>query len=294
MKKTFTKILALLMFIHPASATEKPAKELFGAAQLPAATEPQSLEPQSLGFYSKGCIGGAVGIAVDGKTWQVMRLSRNRRWGHPELIKTVENLAYDGKKLGWNGLLVGDLSQPRGGPMLSGHASHQIGLDADIWLTPMPKRRLNKSEREKFAATSMIKSDSLLVDPKVWTKGQENILKTAANYPQVERIFVHPGIKKKLCEDVKGDRFWLAKMRPYWGHDYHFHIRMNCPKGSLNCKNQPDVGSGDGCGKELAWWFTDEPWKKSTVPAKPKKPILLKDLPPVCVQILNAPASQGQ
>ena len=39
----------------------------------------------------------------------------------------------------WPGLLVGDMAQARGGPMLTGHASHQVGLDADIWLTPMPQ-----------------------------------------------------------------------------------------------------------------------------------------------------------
>jgi murein endopeptidase len=33
------------------------------------------------------------------------------------------------------GLLIGDMSQPRDGPMLYGHSSHQIGLDVDI--TPM-------------------------------------------------------------------------------------------------------------------------------------------------------------
>ena len=92
-------------------------------------------------------------------------------------------LALDGQKAGWNGLLVGDISQPRGGPMLTGHASHQIGLDADIWLTPMPDRTLTEQEREDLSATSMLKGDSLYVDPDIWTPGQAAILKTAASYP---------------------------------------------------------------------------------------------------------------
>ena len=46
------------------------------------------------------------------------------------------------------GFSVGDMSQPRGGPMVTGHSSHQIGLDVDIWLTPMPTARSRrKSER---------------------------------------------------------------------------------------------------------------------------------------------------
>lgn len=268
-----------------------PAKQLFGAVKLPSVSA-----PAAAGFYSKGCVTGAIAIPVDGAAWQVMRLSRNRRWGHPDLIKTVERLALDGKKVGWNGLLVGDISQPRGGPMLTGHASHQIGLDADIWLTPMPDRRLSDDEREKLSATSMLKGDGLFVDPDIWTPGQAAILKVAAGYPQVERILVHPGIKKKLCDTVKGDRTWLSKVRPYWGHVYHFHMRIKCPAGSPNCRGQEAVVKGDGCGDALAWWFTDEPWKPakpSDKPAKPKKQILLKDLPPVCAAILSAPGPKS-
>lgn len=273
----------------PAIADEKtPAKELFGAVKLPAVSA-----PASAGFYSKGCVTGAVAIPVDGSAWQVMRLSRNRRWGHPDLIKIIERLALDGQKVGWSGLLVGDISQPRGGPMLTGHASHQIGLDADIWLTPMPNRRLTDDEREKLSATSMLKGEGLYVDPDIWTPGQAALLKVAASYPQVERILVHPGIKKKLCDTVKGDRAWLAKVRPYWGHNYHFHMRIKCPAGSPNCRGQEPVTKGDGCGDALAWWFTDEPWKKSTTPSKPKKPILLKDLPPACAMILEAPGPKS-
>ncbi len=268
-----------------------PAKELFGAIKLPAVSA-----PAAAGFYSKGCVTGAIAVPVDGPAWQVMRLSRNRRWGHPDLIKIVEKLALDGQKVGWNGLLVGDISQPRGGPMLTGHASHQIGLDADIWLTPMPNRRLSEDEREKLSATSMLKGNGLFVDPDIWTPGQAAILKTAASYPQVERILVHPGIKKKLCDTVKGDRAWLSKVRPYWGHNYHFHMRIKCPQGSPNCRGQEAVAKGDGCGDALSWWFTDEPWrpaKKTDKPTKPKKQVLLKDLPPVCATILNAPGPKS-
>ena len=151
--KLFARALlaALALAASPAFA-EPPAKELFGAQKLPA-----QLAPQSLGFYSKGCLAGGVAIPVDGPHWQVMRLSRNRNWGHPNLIALLEKLAADGTKVGWPGLMVGDLSQPRGGPMLTGHASHQIGLDADIWMNPMPDRRLTRQEREDTSAVSMLK-----------------------------------------------------------------------------------------------------------------------------------------
>ncbi len=282
-------LAALCVALTLPAFAETPAKELFGAQKLPAL-----LPAQSSGFYSKGCLAGGVAIPIDGPYWQVMRLSRNRNWGHPNLISLLEQLASDGTKVGWPGLMVGDISQPRGGPMLTGHASHQIGLDADIWLTKMPNRRLTAEEREDTSAISMLKGDSLYVDPNIWTPQHASILKTAASYSQVERILVHPGIKKKLCDTVKGDRAWLSKVRPYWGHNYHFHLRIKCQAGSPGCKGQEKVVPGDGCGDALAWWFTDEPWKpapKPTKPVKKKKPILLSDLPAACAQVLNAPAA---
>src|SRR5690242_13576495 len=133
-----------------------------------------------------------------GQTWQAMRLSRNRNWGHPNLVATLERLANQGPKTGWRGLLVGDMSQPRGGPMRTGHASHQVGLDADIWLTPMPARELTRLEREEMSATMVVAEDRKDVDPNVWTPAHAAVIKAAAQDPQVVRIFVNPAIKKAL------------------------------------------------------------------------------------------------
>src|SRR5262245_26662013 len=159
---------ALAAVVPPSSVAtsgEQLAKDLFGAEKLPAV----AAKPQTFGFYSKGCFSGGVAIATDGPTWQAMRLSRNRRWGHPAMIKLVEKLSKAAVADGWPGLLLGDISQPRGGPMLSGHASHQVGLDADIWFTPMPSRRLSAQERENMSAVSLIKKGGLTVDDKLWT-----------------------------------------------------------------------------------------------------------------------------
>src|SRR5882724_2272336 len=127
------------------------AKELFGRK-----TSPAPLATHSIGFYAKGCLAGAQALPVNGKTWQVMRLSRNRNWGHPNLVEFLERLADQAPKTGWRGLLLGDMSQPRGGPMMGGHASHQVGLDTDIWLTPMPDRELSREEREEMMATMVV------------------------------------------------------------------------------------------------------------------------------------------
>jgi penicillin-insensitive murein endopeptidase len=229
-----------------------------------------------------------------------MRLSRNRNWGHPKLVALLEKYAGEVKaKDGWPGLLVGDISQPRGGPMLTGHASHQLGLDADIWFTPMPSRRLSKTERENLAATSMLASDNLSVNKKVWGEGQVNIVRRVASYPEVERVLVHPAIKKALCEAGSKDRGWLAKVRPYWGHFYHFHVRIGCPSDSPTCTKQAAIPGDDGCGKELDDWFkllTAPPKPKPPVaqparPVKPKPPLTLADLPAECRTVVGDDAA---
>lgn len=262
-----------------------PAKELFARKLKPA-----DLAARSIGFYSRGCLAGGAEIAVDGDAWQVMRLSRNRNWGHPELVATVEKIARQVKAEGvWPGLLVGDVSQPRGGPMLTGHASHQIGLDADIWLTPMPARTLTRLEREEMSATDMVRPDRRDVDPKMWTPAHGRILRIAAQQSNVERILVNAAIKKAVCREARGDRRWLAKIRPYWGHNYHFHVRLGCPDGEAACRPQDPPPTDEGCGASLDWWFTDAVLNPKPDPKwKPKPPLTMAQLPAQCRGVLNA------
>jgi penicillin-insensitive murein DD-endopeptidase len=259
-----------------------PARELFGRMPRPA-----PFGPRSLGGYARGCLAGAVALPVDGEAWQVMRLSRNRHWGHPNLVALIERLARRAPQInGWPGLLVGDMSQPRGGPMITGHASHQIGLDADIWLTPMPDRRLSREERETMSATNVVRADRLDVDPEVWTPQHTAIIRAAAREREVARIFVNPAIKRALCREAGSDRAWLAKVRPMFGHNYHFHIRLACPPGDGSCADQDPPPDGDGCGAELAHWFT--PQMLSAKPAPPRSPLVMSQLPAECRQVLLA------
>ncbi len=263
-----------------------PAKELFGRK-----SEPAPMAARTIGFYAKGCLAGAAALPINGTTWQVMRLSRNRNWGHPSLVQFLERLAAQAPKTGWHGLLVGDMSQPRGGPMLTGHASHQVGLDADIWLTPMPDRELTRPEREEMSATMVVAEDRKDVDPQVWTPAHFNVIKAAAQDPKVQRIFVNAAIKKALCREAGSDRGWLGKVQPWWGHDYHFHVRLVCPSDSPECTPQPARPSDDGCGKELSHWFTDAVLhpKPDPTPPKPRPGPRMADLPPACRQVLMAP-----
>lgn len=278
--------------LAPAFAQDQPAKQVFGHIDLPSAGP-----SRSYGSYAKGCQSGAIALPTEGEGFQAMRLSRNRRWGQPQLVSFIERFAQDSQKIGWPGLLIGDISQPRGGPMLTGHASHQIGLDVDIWWRKMPDHIMSAQEREDTPFISMLdKSKFLTVDDRKWSPLNARLVMMAASYPQVERIFVNPAIKQKLCQSWTGDRTFMGKIRPIYGHDEHFHVRLSCPAGATDCKPQAAVGPGDGCDKSLAWWFTTEPWaapKKdpNAKPPKPPRPMMVSDLPKACAAIAVAPSA---
>jgi penicillin-insensitive murein endopeptidase len=261
-----------------------PARELFARK-----TTPLAGPARSIGAYNGGCLEGGVALPLAGPAWQVMRVSRDRYWGNPNLVAFVERLAEKAKKVGWNGLLIGDMSQPRGGPMLNGHSSHQIGLDVDIWFTPMPAHELSREEREFEMALKMVAENRRDVDSATWTHERTELVRTAAQDPAVTRIFVNPAIKKAMCREAASDRSWLSKVRPWWGHDEHFHVRIACPPDSPLCKEQPETGSSDGCGSELAGWLRKTEAPPPPTGTRPQHNTLLGALPARCRAVVRAP-----
>lgn len=289
----------LIAFVAAASGASAlaqdnaPAKDLFGRV-----AQPADLASRSIGSYARGCLAGADPLAYDGPAWQVMRLSRNRNWGMPILVAYIEKFATDTQKLdGWPGLLVGDLSQPRGGPMTFGHSSHQIGLDVDIWFDPMPPYTLSREEREQRKATSYIRSGTNTELRKdLWTRAHTRMMKRAASYPEVDRIFVNAGVKKELCDTAGRDRAWLRKIRPWYLHDDHLHVRLSCPPGMADCVPQDPIPEGDGCGENLRYWLSAAPYAprdKPVKPVKPPPPMTMAALPSTCRQVLSAGAPGG-
>src|SRR3984885_3255629 len=266
------------------NSPQTPAKELFARK-----TTPLLRPPQSIGSYADGCLAGAIALPITGSAWQVMRVSRNRYWGNPSLVAFIQRLADSGKRVGWNVLLIGDMSQPRGGPMLNDHSSHQIGLDVDIWFTPMPAHELSREELEFEMALKMVAKDRRDVDQTTWTHERTELVRTAAQDPVVTRIFVNPAIKKAMCREAGSDRAWLAKVRPWWGHDEHFHVRIACPPDGPLCKKQPETGSSDGCGSELAGWLRKTEAPPPPPGAKPQHNVPLAALPAQCRAVVRAP-----
>ena len=278
-------VLVAVISLPGMAAAQPLAKELFGAEHTASRHKPA---PD--GSYAKGCLAGAEELPETGPTWQAMRLSRNRNWGHPEALAFIQRLSkFAASQPGWNGLYIGDISQPRGGPMLTGHRSHQLGLDIDIWMTPAARLKLTKTERENLSAISMRRAKGAFVNNR-WTREHHLILKAAAKDPAVARIFVFPGAKVRMCKDEKGDRSWLRKIRPWWGHHYHFHVRLACPKGTRNCENQAPPPPGDGCADAQKWVndiLNPPPPDPNAPPPKPRREYVLADLPKQCAKVLS-------
>jgi penicillin-insensitive murein endopeptidase len=271
-------LVALLLAAAPASA-KNPWAEIDG---------PSAGRAQAIGAYSAGCVAGAVALPLRGDGFQVMRTSRNRYYGHPTLIAFVERLAARAERQGLGRLLVGDLSQPRGGPAAYGHASHQSGLDVDIWFRLLPRDAgpLSRQQTEQMAMESVVRTADGVLDGRRWDRRYGELLRLAATAPEVDRIFVNPVVKQALCRSgEQGD--WLGKLRPWWGHDQHFHVRLRCPADSPGCESQKVIPEGDGCDEDLDGWVREiqlaAKRPKPTPPDRSKTP-----LPLACDAVLAA------
>ncbi|OAN43946.1 penicillin-insensitive murein endopeptidase [Paramagnetospirillum marisnigri] len=243
---------------------------LLGASQADAA--------EVIGGAAAGCVAGAEALPLVSESYQVLRPARQRYWGHSDTVAFVKSLAVS--TAGQGLLLMGDMAQPRGGPMPSGHASHQNGLDVDIWFrvasTPLSERELANPR-----PLAMVRGQDV---SEHWGPVQAAMLERSARAPEVERIFVNPVIKLAMCRAANGgERSWLGKLRPWWGHDEHFHVRLRCPADSPLCEPQKPFPEGDGCGEELLSWLA-----KPTSPVPPERPhVQTRPMPEACATVLN-------
>jgi len=275
-------LLAFSLITTPALCAEPP---LARAADWAAPGHPSPGPSRAIGGTSLGCLAGGVALAPEGPGWQAIRTSRNRHWGHPAAIALVEHVAGRARAAGLPDLWIGDIAQPRGGPMPFGHASHQTGLDVDIWLDLRPKPRVPAAQREELVIPSLVLPDESVVDPARWTARHATLIRIAAEAPGVDRLLVNPAIKRRLCADHAGEP-WLRRVRPWRGHDSHMHIRLRCPSDSPDCAEIAAPPPGDGCDATLDWWFTPEARR----PAAPlTRPGPAPRLPLACAAVLAAP-----
>ena len=244
---------------------------------------PSGGSPRAIGETSAGCIDGAATLPTEGRGYVAMHLERRRNYGHPSLIQAIQDLGEKAAR-GIGMLHVGDLGLARGGPMPFGHRSHQSGLDVDVWfdLNPGLHARADR-QRSNVPAPSLLNSAARGLDYGLWNDRHIRILQAAANLPSVDRIFVNAYIKRELCETVSGDRSWLRKIRPWYHHDDHFHMRLACPPDSPACVRQETIPVGEGCDSSLDWWLQQHP----ALPSKSSEP--KPALPSACRGVLAEP-----
>ncbi|EHM42140.1 peptidoglycan amidase MepA [Hafnia alvei ATCC 51873] len=244
-------------------------------------TKPVPGVAQAIGGFANGCIVGANPLPLQADDYQVMRPDQHRYYGHPDLLAFINRLSSEVSQRQMGTLLIGDMAMPAGGRFSSGHASHQSGLDVDIWLQ-LPKQRWSQQQLLKPKPIDLVAVNGRNVIPALWSDDTGELIKLAAKDDEVTRIFVNPAIKQKLCDTAGTDRDWLRKVRPWFAHRAHMHVRLRCPASSLECQDQTPPPAGDGCGAELASWFQPPP-----PGSKPSKPSAPPPLYPSCQALLD-------
>ncbi len=246
---------------------------------------PTRLQPRIVGGPGPGCIQGAIELPPEGPGYRTIRMSRSHFWGHPDTIAALQLLARQAQSAGIGDLYMNDISKPRGGPFPGVHASHMLGLDADVWLDIRPKPPMTPAQRDAVEVETLVRPDGRGVVPALWTPQHVTLLRLAATLPGVDRILVNAAIKQQLCRDATGDRTWLRRIRPWYGHASHMHIHFRCPANQPECVDAAPPPGTEACDASLQWWFDqlDQPPKPPGPPPPPPR------LPAACAAIMAGP-----
>lgn len=219
---------------------------------LPAqATAYDSIE-QAVGFYSKGSLINPSQLPNDGVGFLKLFQPRDRAYATQDLVTLIENaasaiaLAFPGGER----MQMGDFSQREGG-QISGHASHQNGLDVDVKF--FNHAHLEQDPMGTNGFDEIFVDEKNQVTPNYDFERNEALVKFVVDSGLVRRIFVDGNIKKAFCDRAKAsgeyrdDLEWLRRLRPLEGHQDHFHIRIACPTSSPNCVAQEEPPLGTSC-----------------------------------------------
>jgi murein endopeptidase len=201
---------------------------------------PKTKGSHAVGKPSDGALYGSQKIPAKGKAIGILpdHRARNRYYATEALVKLLTTTSTDFFKTYKRRVLVGDLSAKRGGK-ISGHASHQSGLDADLALfytnikgkpveakgfTTLDDNGASNNQKLFFDAnTTWLFVKALLAHPEV----------------QVQYVFLYDPLVQLLLEAAKQDgasdelleRVALIVRQPSDSskHDDHMHLRIYCP-----------------------------------------------------------------
>ena len=237
-----------------------------------------------IGGPTVGCIAGAMELPPQGPGYQTIHQAVSWFWGAPSTVAAMQRLARDARAAGLGDLYVEEISRPRGGPLVGVHAAHQLGLDIDVGFDTASKPALSPAQRETVELSSLVRPDRRDILQDRWSDATVTLLRLAAEMPETDRVLVNPAIKQKLCNSLGGDRAWLRRIRPWYGHAAHMHIHLRCPMDQPECIAQPDPPPGDGCDTTLAWWFNQLDVPPAPMPKNPAPP---PPMPAACHAILG-------
>ncbi|MGH7899944.1 MAG: penicillin-insensitive murein endopeptidase [Candidatus Binatia bacterium] len=288
MKRAFAVPIAVGLALPVALSAREPRQSWTSAALWSAQAAPKAGAARAIGAAHGGCLQGAASLPAAGPGFELLHLGRRRYFGHPALVDYVRRLATAASQKHLPPLLIGDLSQARGGPTPTDHGSHQTGLDVDVSYTRPANalvRLLDPAERETLKFPPVVDLETLALT-EAWNPGIATLLELAAADTAVDRIFVNPVIKRELCTSNERGTAWLAKLRPWRGHHDHFHVRLKCPDGSTDCRPTQPLPPGNGCDKTLTWWFSREARQRPR-PALPSRVAKAPALPKRCRQLLD-------
>ena len=154
----------------------------------------------------------------------------------------------------------------------------------------MPDHVLSKEEREDISASNLVAADWKRLNPQTWTPQHVAFIKAAAEQPEVERVLVNAAIKKELCRvEDKKQHAWMAKVRPWYGHHDHIHVRLRCPADSPNCRHSSRYPAATGAAPRS--WTSGSPTRsciRRESRGRRRRQTMLADLPPACKDVLDA------
>lgn len=210
----------------------------------------------AVGFYTDGSVETSAVFPDSGPGFVKIFRLRKRGYGTATLVRTISLAAAAFRTQYPTGdrLQIGDTSDWNGG-YISGHASHQNGLDADMGYlqTNKVERDPNNSGPNGFSEI-FVKNGAVTANfdiPRNWA-----ILRNLVARGNVSRIFVDPVIKSTFCKkaaaidptlSAANRNEVLRRIRPYGNHADHFHMRIKCPVGHKKCVAQSEPPTGTGC-----------------------------------------------
>lgn len=225
---------------------------------------------EPVGNYNNGCIFNSHSLQISTEHYQVAHPKKMRYFGDESMIRFIERYSRTVHKNGIGSVLVGDVSTKYGGRLNTGHASHQNGLDVDI---EFYLDRINSRDLDKPHANILVNKGKQTTNS-LFNRKYYDLIMLAAKDPLVERIFVSPAIKVKMCDMTRDESMhkYLHKIRPWFGHTEHFHVRLKCPSHAYDCERQdpiPEMFTIAEEKEDALSWFLPPP--ENSVAAAPKK-----------------------